>query len=140
MRFENSSLSKQYTYTKETLDFGVFYFFDSFIISEMNYGIHLCWKKIQQIIKLIQNHYGLDCKIGYISNKVNSYSYDPNLWGKFYKEYDFLIASVSVYYSDINYINATLEKQFSKKSIKRSDSIEEAVSWVLNLEELKESN
>lgn len=138
MKFEESAISKQHHFTKKTLDFGEFYFFNKFVIAEMNYGIHLCWTKILEVIKAIHLHYGTNCKIGYISNKTNSYSFEPNLWDNFFKDYDFLIASVSVYYSDINYINATLEKQFSKKSLKRSESIEEAVSWVLNLEELKE--
>ena len=138
MKFEDSTLSNQYQFTKITLDFGAFFLFEKFVIAEMNYGIHLSWAKIEEAIKSIQLHYGTNCKIGYISNKVNSYSFEPNLWNTFFENYDFIIASATVYYSDLNYINATLEKQFSSKSVKRADSLEEAVSWVLNLDEFKE--
>lgn len=138
MKFEESTLSKQLTFTKKILDFGEFYFLNKFVIAEMNYGIHLSWDKVQEVVYEIQSHYGDNFKIGYISNKTNSYSFEPNLWENFFNTYDFLIASASVCYSDLSYVNATLEKQFSKKSVKRSDSIEEAVSWVLDLDEFKD--
>ncbi|MBQ0788436.1 MAG: hypothetical protein KBT69_13125 [Oceanihabitans sp.] len=137
MLFENSSISKQHTYIKKTLDFGTFYLSNKFVVSEMNDGIHLSWNKISEIIEMVQAHYGDDCRVGYISNRINSYSFEPNHWSLFFENYDFVIASVSVYYSELSYNNATLEKLFSKKSLKRSDSIEEAISWILNLEEFK---
>lgn len=137
MLFEDSIISKEHAYTKKTLPFGTFYFCEKFVISEMNEGIHLSWNKIVEIIEIIYLHYPDKFKIAYISNKVNSYSYDPNHWQNFFDKYDFVVASVSVYYSELNYNNATLEKLFSKKSLKRSNSIEEAVSWSLNLDEFK---
>ncbi|WP_034058340.1 hypothetical protein [Lacinutrix jangbogonensis] len=135
MKFEDSQISKELTFTVKELPFGKLYFFPKFIISEMDYGIHLDWAKIEKVIKAIFSHYGMNCKIGYISNKVNSYSFEPTLWTKFYKNYDFIIASVSVCYSHINYINATLEKQFSKKSVKRTDNIKDSIKWITNLKE-----
>ncbi|MBU2940295.1 hypothetical protein KO494_12180 [Lacinutrix sp. C3R15] len=137
MKFEDSIISKKYTYTKKTLAFGELYFLDNFIIAEMNHGIHLSWNKIVKMIDVIHLHYGVNCKIAYISNKINSYSYDPNHWVYFFKHYNFVVASVSICYSEMSYINASLEKQISSKSVKRSNSLEEAVSWVLNLEEFK---
>ncbi len=56
------------------LSTGMFYFFDDFIISEMNEGVHFNWEAAQDIIELALNHYGSDSKISYISNRVNSYS------------------------------------------------------------------
>jgi len=137
MKFEDSTISKKFTYTKKTLAFGEFYFMDTFIIAEMKQGIHLSWNKIVEMINLIHLHYGVNCKIAYVSNRINSYSFDPNHWVYFFKHYDFLVASVSICYSEMNYINATLEKKFSSKSVKRSNSLEEAISWVLNLDEFK---
>ena len=110
MQFENSEISKQLLYTTKILSFGKIHFLPKFIISEMDYGIHLDWNKIEELIQVVYLHYGVDCKIGYISNRINSYSFEPNLWDKFYKKHDFIVASVSVCYSHINYINATIEK------------------------------
>jgi hypothetical protein len=139
MRFEDSAISTQHIFTKKILDFGEFFLLDNFIIAEMNEGIHLSWNKISEIIDMVLDHYGEDCRIGYISNKINSYSFEPNHWSNFFENYDFVVASVSVYYSELGFNNATLEKIFSKKSLKRSDSIEEAISWILDLDEFKKA-
>lgn len=138
MKFEDSPISKDYSFTKKTFDFGIVYFLDKIVLAEMNYGIHLSWSKIQVMIDEIISFYGLNCKIGYISNKTNSYSYEPSLWNVFYKNYDFIVASASIYYSELNYINATMEKHFSKKSIKRSKNLEEAFEWIYGIKELKD--
>ncbi|WP_055446181.1 hypothetical protein [Lacinutrix mariniflava] len=137
MQFEATEISKNLIYVKKEFPFGKMYFLPEFVISEINYGVHLNWEKIEQLVEKIYSHYGMKCKIAYVSNKINSYSYEPNLWDDFYKKYDFIVASVSVCYSHINYVNATIEKQFSKKSIKRTDNIEESIEWVLNLKEFK---
>ena len=137
MKFEDSPLSKNYVCLKKTFSFGKIYFFEKFVLAEMDYGIHLSWDKIQEIIDELLLFYGSECKIGYISNKTNSYSYEPNLWETFYKKYDFIVASSSIYYSEIDYLNATIEKHFSKKSVKRANSIEEAFSWISRIEELQ---
>ena len=138
MKFEDSPISKKYNCVKKTLPFGKIYFFEKFVLSEMDYGIHLCWDKILKVVDEVLLHYGSTCKIGYISNKTNSYSYDPNLWKTFYEKYDFIVASSSIYYSKIDYLNATVEKHFSEKSIKRADSIEDALNWIHNLKELQD--
>lgn len=140
MKFENSELKNTLEHTKKSFDFGDLFFFEKFVLSELNYGIHLDWSKIEILIESVKLHYGPNFKIGYISNKVNSYSYEPNLWEKFYTEYDFIIASAMICYSEMGYINATIEKQFSSKSLKRCKSIDESVDWILNLEEFKDKN
>ena len=60
--------------------------------------------------------YGKDLKIAYISNGINAYSIEPQLWMKFDKEYNFVIASAIVVHNDLNYINASIEKKFSSSS------------------------
>ncbi|MCX7548326.1 hypothetical protein OS188_10225 [Xanthomarina sp. F1114] len=142
MKFENSKYSKLLRNSKIEFSFGTFFFLDKFIISELNEGIHFNWDKIEIVISAIAEHYGDNFKVGFISNKVNSYSIEPHLWVRFYKEYDFVLASAMVTYNPFGYKNATLEKHFSEKSLKRCKSLEEAVDWILGLEEFKlqESN
>ena len=55
----------------------------------------------------------------------------------FNKEFGFIVASAIVVYDDISYMNATIEKQFTGKSLKRCSSLEEAIHWVQNLDEFK---
>lgn len=137
MRFEDSKLSHTLKYKKITLPYGDFYFFDKFVISEINEGVHLDWDKILALIGVMIDFYGKDLKIAYISNRINAYSIEPQLWMKFEKEYNFIIASAIVVYNDLNYINASIEKQFSSSSIKRCGSLEIALHWVNNLKEFK---
>jgi len=86
---------------------------------------------MEKIIK----YYDFDTKLGYISNRINSYSIDPQTWGKVISKYDIFIASSIVAYTSFTFYNASLEKTFSKKSIKRCLSLKEAIEWTLNLKE-----
>ncbi|GGH48139.1 hypothetical protein IA57_00035 [Mangrovimonas yunxiaonensis] len=139
MTFENSPYFKSYEHKKISLSFGDFYFLDHFLISELNEGIHLDWKKILEVIAEIKAHYGPNKKLAYISNRVNSYSIEPHLWINFNKEFGFIMASAIISYSEMNYINATLEKRFSTKSLKRCTSLEQAIEWVENLREFNQN-
>lgn len=137
MFFEKSNYFNLLKHQKITLYFGDFYLLENFIIAEFNEGIHFDWDKIQELATELIRHYGYELKIGFISNRVNSYSTDPRLWTKFNQEFGFIVASAIVVYDDISYMNATLEKQFSENSLKRCSSLEEALHWMQNLKEFK---
>lgn len=81
--------------------------------------------------------YGADAKLGYISNRVNSYSMNPQTWNKVQKKYNIIVAGSIVAYNKLIYLNASLEKKVSKINIKRCFSLEEAFEWMLDLQELK---
>lgn len=137
MNFENSNYFKLLNHQKLTLPFGDFYLLDKFIIAEFHEGTHFDWSKIELLAAKFINHYGYNLKIGYISNRVNSYSIDPHFWADFNKEYGFIVASAVVVYNDMSYMNATIEKQISGNSLKRCSSLEEAIYWIENLKEFK---
>ncbi|MEN3322101.1 hypothetical protein VP395_00040 [Mariniflexile soesokkakense] len=136
MKFEDSIFSKKYRYSKKSFDFGTYYFLDKIVIAEINYGVHFDEKKIAIVIESIFEHYETNCKLGYISNRLNSYSFEPDLWKKFFDEYNFIVASVSVCYTNMNLMNATIEKRFSKKNIKITNNLDDAFTWILSLKEL----
>lgn len=136
MKFENSIYFKQLKYHKVVFPFATYYLCDRFLIAEHNEAVHFDWSKIQKISQFLIEFYGTNIKIGHITNRVNNYSIDPNLWRKFNAEYGFVVASAIIVYDDFGYRNATLEKQFSPKIIKRCTSIEEAIYWMENLKEL----
>lgn len=135
MTFEESKYFKELKHTKVEFSFGRFYFFDNFLISELFEGIHFDWEKIQEVIGMIIDHYGEHPQIGHISNRIHSYSIEPQLWLNFYKQYNFIVASAIISYSDFNYMNATIEKHFAKSSLKRCFSLDEAMVWMLKLTE-----
>lgn len=136
MHFENSLLSKSLPYEKLILDFGTNYLFKDFFIMEVNEGVHFNNAKLNQLLSEIRAHYGFHKKLAYIANRVNSYSIDPILWSYFDKDDSILIAVSIVSYSHLSSMNANIEKQLSAISLKRSTSLEEAISWVQGLSEL----
>ena len=137
MFFEKSNYFKLLNHDKITLSFGDFYLLDNYIIAELHDGAHLDWDKMQKLATELIRHYGFELKIGFIANRVNSYSSDPQVWSLFDQEFGFIIATAIVVYDDIGYMNATLEKQLSSTSVKRCSSLEEAIHWMENLREFK---
>lgn len=137
LNFETSHLASIYQHHKLTLDFGLFYFCDHFVIGEINEGIDYNWEKVETLAMMIVEHYGNNPKLGYISNRVNSYSVNPKLWDKFHNTYYFIVANAIVSYNKFGSLNANLEKMLTKQSTKRCSSLEEAIEWITNLKEFK---
>lgn len=135
MNFESYSFSKTLNYNKLEMPFGTYFLCEKFFIGELNEGIHFDWKKTELAIKKIIDFYGEDAKVGFISNRINHFSVDPSNWTKVEKKYNFILASAIVIYNNSNFMNATIEKQFTKKSIKRCMSLKEAIDWMTRLKE-----
>ncbi|WP_308992832.1 hypothetical protein QLS71_015780 [Mariniflexile litorale] len=137
MKFEESENLTKFIHKKIELSFGKFFICEDFVVAELNHEIHVDWLIIQKIANMIIELYGTSKKIGFISNKVNSYSIDPFVWVTFSKEYDFIEAAAIVWYNDAGFMSSTLEKMFLKNSVKLCESLEEAVQWILNSEEIR---
>ena len=116
MKFSESTYFNPLRHHLLEMPFGTFYFCEKFFVSELNEG----------------------AKLGYIPNRINSYSVNPHYWDKADKIYNMIVASAIVSYSTITMMNATIEKHFFSKSIKRCTSLTEAVDWILNLKELRD--
>ncbi len=139
MRFEESKYFNLLPHSKIEFSFGNYYLCDSFVISEIHEGVHLDWDKILEVIGATLDYYGDGIQIAYISNRVESYSIEPQLWLRFQKEFDFIIAIAAVAYNDLAYVNASLEKLFTNKSLKRCHELNEAIVWTENLEEFSQN-
>ena len=136
MRFEESKYFNSLNPKILKMPFGTFYLCEKFIISELNEGIHFDWDKIEAIMVELISFYGKDAKLGYIPNRINSYSINPHYWNKVDKKYNMIVASAIVVYSTMTMMNATLEKRFFNKSMKRCNSLGEAIEWMSNIDEL----
>ena len=117
--------------------FGTLYLTKYFVVSELNEGIHVDYTIASEIITRCSKYIKKGDKLSYIANRYNSYSFNPQIWVDFNKEYDFIVASAIVSYSNFSHLNASLEKQFFSKSLKRCKSLNEAINWVINLDEFK---
>lgn len=140
MKFEDSKYYNTLISEKVTLQFGTFYFSKHFCISEIDEGIHVGPKESQEIIIALFEYYGENLKIGFISNRINSYSIDLGEWIKLNKTYNFLIVTAIVVYDDLNFNIAIIEKHLSEVSIKKCNSLNQAIDWMFGIKEFKVLN
>lgn len=66
-------------------EFGIFYYFDGLVISEMKEGIVLEWEMAELGVLAAKEIFKENQPIVYISNRIHNYSVDPLNWVKFYK-------------------------------------------------------
>ncbi len=129
MKLEDSPLIKS-CFVKFTEPFGEFYIFEKFVVSEISEGVHFDWEKAKIIIEKVYQYFGSnDIQINYISNRVNSYSVNPQDWLKFYKERHQVERVAIVAYEEKAFLSVQLEKLFTKSTYKTFHSLEKAVIW-----------
>lgn len=112
-------------------EFGIFYFFDGLVISEMNEGETFDWCIAEKIIDAAYEILGEEKPIAYISNRINNYSVVPTDWLKFYKNRHKLELYSIVAYNKNGLASIILEKMFFKDSIRQFTDLESAISWSL---------
>lgn len=115
-------------------EFGIFYFFDGLVISEMKNGVIFKWNMAKKAIDAAYEVLGKDAKIAYISNRINNYYVVPTDWIKFFKNRHQLNSYAVVGYTRGNIISLYLERLFFRNSIKKFTDLEEAIHW--NLEKI----
>ncbi|MER3375900.1 MAG: hypothetical protein RIM83_14775 [Allomuricauda sp.] len=114
-------------------DFGVFYFFDGLVISEINEGVVFNWSMAKKIIDIAYEIIGKDKPIAYISNRINNYSVVPTDWLKFYKNRHKLEFYSVVAYNKGGLSSIVLEKMFFKNNIRQFSDLENAIKWSISM-------
>ena len=110
-------------------EFGIFYFFDGLVISEMKDGVIFNWNMAQKAIKAAHEVLGEEAQIAYISNRINSYYIVPSDWVKFFKNRHQLKFYSVVGYTKGNRVSLFLERLFFRNSIRKFTDLEEAIQW-----------
>lgn len=129
MEFEKSKYYQKLKPYKYKHAVGNYYFCEKFFVSEIKEGIHFNWEITQKMANEIINFYGVENpKIGFISNRINSYSVDPTNWTKVEENYN-IISSAIVIYNKPMLLSASLEQKFAKKPIKYFKSLNKAIEW-----------
>ncbi len=112
-------------------EFGTFYFFDEFVISEINEGVTLVFDDTLELIELIKDYYA-ERPFGYLSNRINSYSIDPTGYYKVEESFPNLAGFAVVIYNQ--YKGALeIEKLFLNAPFKGFQTIEKASFWLSGL-------
>jgi len=122
------------------LQVGTFYFFNKFIVGEINEGENVNWGNCQQIIKLAIDFYPNEIKVNYISNRINEYSVSPADWLKFLKNVNRIKNYYIVCSSKSSFTNLIFEKLFFKKRIYQTNSLQTAITKCLEQEKNQFTN
>lgn len=117
-------------------EFGVFYFFDGLVISEMKEGVVFDWNMAKRAIAAAREIFGNEKPIAYISNRINSYTVVPTEWLKFYNNRHKLSYYSVVGSTQGSFASIVLEKMFFKESLRQFNDLETAIAW--SLERIKE--
>jgi len=117
---------------KITLDkIGSFYFYDNFIVSEINEGVIIDLDIILQFtFKHTKKYFPPNVPFVFISNRINSYSLNPTIHYETAKVLKNTKGYAVVAYDDINKKVAKLEMAFLKIPTKIFNSLDDAIKWV----------
>ena len=69
------TLTEKKEYRVLTVSLGDLYFFENYLVTEFNEGENVTFKNFKEVSEAIKEHYG-NSPIGFIANRVNSYSID----------------------------------------------------------------
>ncbi|MDY2588316.1 hypothetical protein [Winogradskyella aquimaris] len=122
---------------KETivkLKFCTLSFFDNYVISVINEGEHVDYTLNKILIKKIEKHFNKP--FVYITNRINSYSVDPNIYPRT-TEVKNLAGFAVVSKAHMAKVNAQIEQMFFGKPFEIFSELEEAIAWAKKI--LKQS-
>lgn len=108
-------------------DFCDFSIFDNFLIAVMKEGITVAPEHNEVLIELA-NKYFKNRPFAYITNRINSYSVDPEVF-KGTSNIENLMAFAVVSQQELGIANASFEKAFLKKPHKSFTKLIDAISW-----------
>lgn len=124
---------------KETivkLKFCTLSFFDNYVISVINEGEHIDYDLNKILIKTIETHY--HTPFVYITNRINSYSVDPNIYPRT-TEVKNLAGFAVVSRAHMAKVNAQIEQMFFGKPFEIFSELDDAIKWAIDLIEKGQS-
>lgn len=102
--------------------------YKNYVINQINEGVHMEVHHVESLEALINKHLDSTPFI-YISNRTNSYSFDPLVYESINK-IENLIAMVIITSDKTKQDIVQLEKLFSKKKLLTFEHVDVAVTWV----------
>ncbi|MEW7292665.1 hypothetical protein [Aquimarina sp. 2304DJ70-9] len=118
---------------KHVLDIGSVYFYENFVVTEINEGIVFNFEKATKLFQLGKHYYGNKTPFVYISNRINSYSFEPTAHMKSKELFPNLKGVAVVIHNPVSHKVAELEKAFLSKPSEIFYTLENAIEWVEKL-------
>lgn len=118
---------------RHDLDVGTFFFYKNFMVSEFKEGIAVTIDNAREMLHLAKIYYGNKTPVVYITNRVNSYSFNPTDHFKTAQMFPNLKGYATVTYDAINHDIASLEQSFLNVPTQVFHSLEDAINWVEEL-------
>ena len=113
-------------------EFGIFYFFENLVISEVHEGVLYGWEMATKTIEAAYEVIGKGNTIAYISNRVNNYSVVAADWRKFYFNRHQLDFYSVVGGTNGSFASLVLERMFFRNNIRQFSDLEEAIAWSMS--------
>ena len=115
---------------------GCFYFFDGFVVSEINEGVNFSWEFAKHVILEVNEFYKSNSSdLVYISNRINGYNVKPVDSFKFAACAFKLKGYGIVVDSHIKSRNAKFESLFVPMKIKVFNDLLDCIQWAAHLNE-----
>jgi len=118
---------------KHDLTIGTFYFFENYMVAEIKEGIALAYENATEMLNLAKEYFGNKTPFVYITNRINSYSFNPTVHFKTVALFPNLIGYATVTYDEINHEIAQLEESFMNRPAKNFRTLEDAIQWAEQL-------
>ena len=118
-------------------DFGIYYFLDDIIVSEMHEGITFNWACAEKVIADAKRILGEDCHPHYISNRIHQYYTVSHDWLKFFNNRYFLKSFSVITSHPSGMMNLIFERMFYRRKIFQFSSLHEAFQHIKELQQEK---
>ena len=118
---------------RHDLDVGSFYFYKNYMVAEVKEGIAFTYENAPEMLQLAKEYFGDKTPFVYITNRVNSYSFNPTAHFKTAAMFPNLMGYATVTYDDINHEIAEMEKTFMNRPVKNFKILEDAIAWAEEL-------
>ena len=129
----NNSKINRNIIKKYQLDIGVFTFYENYVVSEIKAGIAIDFENAAEMLRLAKMHFNNTTPFVYISNRKNSYSFNPTAHFKTAQMFPNLKGFAAVVYDVINEDIAVLEQNFLSAPVKIFKNLNDAINWVEEL-------
>lgn len=115
---------------RHDLDIGSIFYHENFMVVEIKDGIALDFDNATEMLQLAKVYYGNTTPFVYITNRKNSYSFNPTAHFKTAPLFPNLKGYAVVSYDPINRDIAEMEKSFLNAPVRIFDNLEDAIDWV----------